>query len=128
MGVYRKDLLETDQIILNKKTRWLSIVGPRRRAEEILTRIGHRCRRARAISLKAELVSPEPLEPALLQILERNLKVITRLAANGSEVSYPRALPHTRLRQLVHMFRQVCVCVCVFRRVLNSGISFECRG
>jgi hypothetical protein len=64
----------------------LSITAPKHTAESILDRVYGVLSNARTSEFAVDLVSPEPLEPSVLEELGRMTNTVTRLDPSGKKV------------------------------------------
>jgi hypothetical protein len=77
------------QVKLIRETRSVSIVAPRPAAESILDRINEVLSRTRTSDFPADLISPNPLDPNVLEEVGRMTNTLTRLDPSGKKVYDP---------------------------------------
>ncbi|KAK4102697.1 hypothetical protein N658DRAFT_446092 [Parathielavia hyrcaniae] len=85
-GTPKAILGRVKQVKLIRESRLLSIVGPKRPAESILDRVHDVLSQARTSDFPVDLVSPDPLEPNILEEVGRITNTLTRLDPSGKKV------------------------------------------
>lgn len=85
-GTARAILARVKEVKLIRESRLLSITAPKHTAESILDRVYGVLSNARTSEFAVDLVSPEPLEPSVLEKLGRMTNTVTRLDPSGKKV------------------------------------------
>ncbi|KAK3298236.1 mitochondrial inner-membrane-bound regulator-domain-containing protein [Chaetomium fimeti] len=79
-------LAQVKEVRLIRESRLVSVVAPRHAAVSILDRVHEVLSNARTSDFDIDLVSPEPLEPGVLEEVGRMTNTVTRLDASGKKV------------------------------------------
>ncbi|KAL2142456.1 hypothetical protein VTI28DRAFT_1165 [Corynascus sepedonium] len=85
-GTQRAILAHVKEVRLIRESRLVSVMAPKSAAEAIVDRIHGVLSKARTSEFETHLVSPEPLEPGVLEEVGRLTNTVTRLDSSGKKV------------------------------------------
>ncbi|KAL2180784.1 mitochondrial inner-membrane-bound regulator-domain-containing protein [Thermothelomyces heterothallicus CBS 202.75] len=125
-GTQRAILAHVREVRLIRESRLVSVVAPKHAADAIVDRIHGVLSKARTSEFETDLVSPEPLEPRILEEVGRVTNTVTRLDPSGKKV----VVTWIHMPQRDENFENACETVLRFLRHAygpKTGVSTALR-